>query len=45
MHYNKNAFSKNGKDTIVPKWKQADIGWKQGLSKGDVWEINKKFCM
>ena len=36
MHYPRKAFSKNGKDTIVPKKAGAVIGQRDGLSKGDI---------
>jgi hypothetical protein len=35
MHYPKDAFSRNGKDTIVPKDGQS-IGQRVGLSAGDI---------
>ena len=35
MHYPRDAFSKNGEDTIVPKGDHA-IGQRQGLSAGDI---------
>lgn len=44
MHYSGNAFSRNGKATIVPKWGGAFIGQRDGMSKGDAAEVNKKFC-
>ncbi|KZS47766.1 hypothetical protein AWU65_18475 [Paenibacillus glucanolyticus] len=36
MHYPRNAFSKNGKDTIVPKDPDAIIGQRNGLSTKDI---------
>lgn len=36
MHYPRKAFSRNGKDTIVPKKAGAVIGQRDGLSKGDI---------
>ena len=39
MHYPRNAFSKNGKDTIVPRGGQA-IGQRRTLSAGDIAAVN-----
>jgi hypothetical protein len=36
MHYPKNAFSRNGGDTIVPKQEGVQIGQRTGLSAGDI---------
>lgn len=36
MHYPRNAFSKNGQDTIVPTDPNAQIGQRTGLSAGDI---------
>jgi hypothetical protein len=36
MHYPRNAFSKNGRDTIVPVDSDAEIGQRNGLSDGDI---------
>lgn len=36
MHYPRWAFSKNGKDTIVPHDDNAEIGQRDGLSAGDI---------
>lgn len=36
MHYPRWAFSKNGKDTIVPHDENAEIGQRDGLSAGDI---------
>lgn len=36
MHYPRNAFSKNGQDTIVPTAPNAQIGQRDGLSAGDI---------
>lgn len=44
MHYSKDAFSKNGKATIVPRARGVSIGQREGMSRGDIDEINKKFC-
>ena len=43
MHYPRKAFSKNGKDTIVPKKAGAVIGQRDGLSKGDVAALRKMY--
>lgn len=45
MHYDKTAFSKNGKDTIVPKNRRYKniIGQRTGLSKGDAKRINNMY--
>ncbi|CRL02609.1 CLUMA_CG015841, isoform A [Clunio marinus] len=45
MHYDKKAFSKNGKATIVPKDSRFRdfIGQRTGLSKGDVTRINNMY--
>ena len=45
MHYDKTAFSMNGKDTIVPKnprYKTV-IGQRVGLSVGDAKRINNMY--
>ena len=36
MHYPRNAFSKNGQDTITPVQPNVQIGQRSGLSGGDV---------
>jgi hypothetical protein len=36
MHYPRNAFSKNGQDTITPSDPNAQIGQRNGLSAGDI---------
>jgi hypothetical protein len=36
MHYPRDAFSKNGQDTITPVQPNAQIGQRNGLSRGDV---------
>merc|ERR1711963_252049 len=41
MHYGKDAFSRNGKDTITPKHKlKGDFGNKEGLSFSDIMVAN-----
>ncbi|KAG8228703.1 hypothetical protein J437_LFUL008692 [Ladona fulva] len=44
MHYGKTAFSKNGKDTIVPLKKNATIGLRGGMSNGDTAKLIKAYC-
>lgn len=36
MHYPRWAFSRNGKDTIIPRASNAEIGQRDGLSAGDI---------
>lgn len=36
MHYPRNAFTKNGQDTLVPTDASASIGQRTGLSAGDI---------
>lgn len=43
MHYDKYAFSKNGKPTMEPKKKNVEIGNKQALSSTDVREIQRAY--
>lgn len=45
MHYDGKAFSKNGKQTIVPKDPgfKSVIGQREGLSVGDVQRINNMY--
>lgn len=45
MHYHSTAFSKNGKDTIVPRNKRylATIGQRRGISLGDTKRINNMY--
>lgn len=45
MHYNDKAFSKNGKETIVPKNRRYKniIGQRIGLSRGDAARINNMY--
>lgn len=40
MHYSSKAFTKNGKETIVPLDPQAKIGQRVGLSVKDVLKLN-----
>ncbi|CAD6185018.1 unnamed protein product [Caenorhabditis auriculariae] len=40
MHYAPTAFSKNGKPTIEPKEKGAEIGQRVGFSETDLYKIN-----
>ena len=41
MHYSRKAFSKNGKETIVPEDSNAHIGQRRALSAIDITEINQ----
>ena len=43
MHYAATAFSKNGKPTIEPKKKGAQIGQRAGFSETDIYKINKLY--
>ncbi|KAE9553400.1 hypothetical protein FO519_003410 [Halicephalobus sp. NKZ332] len=43
MHYHKLAFSKNGKPTIVPRNKDAEIGQRYKLSAVDAQKVNKLY--
>ncbi|PAV70450.1 hypothetical protein WR25_18947 isoform C [Diploscapter pachys] len=43
MHYSPTAFSKNGKPTIEPKEKGAEIGQRVGFSENDLHKINKLY--
>ncbi|XP_069691394.1 zinc metalloproteinase nas-13-like isoform X2 [Periplaneta americana] len=43
MHYSANAFSKNGKPTIVPKISGVKIGQRDGFSRGDVQKIRHMY--
>lgn len=42
MHYPRNAFSRNGFDTIVPK-QEVVIGQRAGLSAGDIAAVSKLY--
>ena len=42
MHYRKNAFSRNGGDTIVPK-QSVTIGQRNGMSATDKAELNQVY--
>jgi hypothetical protein len=46
MHYPRDAFSKNGKDTIVTTDPSAidRIGQRDGLSRGDIFVVNRVLC-
>lgn len=45
MHYDKKAFSKNGKETIIPRNRRFSkvIGQRVGMSKNDVKRINNMY--
>lgn len=45
MHYDRNAFSKNGEDTIVPRDRKYEdvIGNVERMSRGDVQRINTMY--
>ncbi|KAK6760536.1 hypothetical protein RB195_021850 [Necator americanus] len=43
MHYASTAFSKNGKPTIEPRKKGAEIGQRTGFSDIDLYKINKLY--
>uniref|UniRef100_A0A915BJ65 Metalloendopeptidase n=1 Tax=Parascaris univalens TaxID=6257 RepID=A0A915BJ65_PARUN len=44
LHYNSTAFSKNNKETIIPKNKNKMIGVRMKLSLYDISKINKLYC-
>jgi hypothetical protein len=44
MHYSRNAWSKNGNDTIVPTDPSAQIGQREELSVGDILAVNRVLC-
>lgn len=43
MHYSRKAFSKNDKDTIVPRDPNAEIGQRIGLSTKDILKTNRMY--
>lgn len=44
MHYNKNAFSKNGKPTIqLIGNKNKELGQRQGMSVEDIVQLNRLY--
>jgi Astacin (Peptidase family M12A)/Repeat of unknown function (DUF346) len=43
MHYPRDAFSKNGQDTIVPTVQGAVIGQRTGLSNGDIAAVHAMY--
>ncbi|XP_055705441.1 zinc metalloproteinase nas-4-like [Phlebotomus papatasi] len=43
LHYGKNAFTSNGRPTIIPKDPKAIIGQRTHLSMGDIRRINKMY--
>ena len=43
MHYPRNAFTRNGQDTIVPTNPNAQIGQRNGLSAGDIAAIRTMY--
>tara|TARA_R110002126_G_scaffold110918_2_gene248476 strand:- start:3157 stop:3831 length:675 start_codon:yes stop_codon:yes gene_type:complete len=45
MHYSGRAFSKNGLPTIIPRDKDAIIGQRDHLSKGDISAVNTLYSM
>lgn len=45
MHYSRKAFSRNGRDTIVPRRRGVTtLGQSEGMSRGDIDEVNANFC-
>ena len=43
LHYSRQAFSKNNKDTISPLDPTAEIGQRRGLSTIDTWQLMKLY--
>ncbi|KAK0162808.1 hypothetical protein PV327_006554 [Microctonus hyperodae] len=44
MHYSRNAFSFNGKETILPKYNtDVNIGIRENFSQGDIDKINRMY--
>nr|VFU02997.1 mRNA [Oulactis sp. MM-2018] len=43
MHYVRKAFSRNGRDTVVPTKSGVTIGQRRGLSRIDIRQINKLY--
>ncbi|XP_031553445.1 zinc metalloproteinase nas-15-like [Actinia tenebrosa] len=43
MHYPRKAFTRNGKETIVPKRSGVTIGQRRGLSRIDIRQLNKLY--
>jgi len=43
MHYPRNAFSKDGQDTITPTDSNAQIGQRNGLSTGDIAAVREMY--
>ncbi|GAB0087749.1 Metalloendopeptidase [Sergentomyia squamirostris] len=43
MHYPRNAFSINDKDTIIPRDPDAEIGQRVRISSGDIERLNKMY--
>jgi hypothetical protein len=44
MHYGAKAFSVNGRDTITPLQRGADIGQRRGFSALDIQRVKKLYC-
>ncbi|KAL1130831.1 hypothetical protein AAG570_012072 [Ranatra chinensis] len=43
MHYSENAFSKNGRPTIIPRVSGVTLGQREGLSYNDVKKIRRMY--
>lgn len=43
MHYPRNAFTRNGQDTIIPIDPNANPGQREGLSPGDIAAVNEMY--